>query len=152
MEIMPAQAWIALAALLLTGAVTLSGVAWMLSWKMSETDKNVRKDFAADLEKATNSLVRRIDSLERKTNEVAESAHRSVAATQSAAIQELQRVELYIRDELKKYVLKEDFRDDLATITKIVDSLGNRIETRMANIEEKLDEVKDLALRAAANS
>lgn len=137
------QVWIAFSALLFTGCCTLAGVAWMLSWKMSDADKAVRKDYAIDLAATNNELTRRIDSLERKMNEIAESAHRSIAASNNAAVQELQRVELYIRDELKKYVLKEDFRDDLATVTKIVDSLGNRLEERLGSMEKKMDDLRD---------
>lgn len=137
------QLWIAFSALLFTGCCTLAGVAWMLSWKMSDMDKSVRKDFAIDLTTALNERDRRTDSLERKMNEIAESAHRSIAASNNASIQEIQRVELFLRDTMAKYVLKEDFRDDLATVTKIVDSLGNRLEERLQSMERKMDELRD---------
>jgi len=137
------QVWIAFAGLLFTIGCTVGGTAWALSWRMSGMDKEARRDNQDALRDAVAERDRAIADLARKINEVAESLHRSVAAVDSAAIQNIQRVELFIRDQLKHYVLKEDFRDDLETITKIVDSLGNRIETRMGNMEKKLDDLRD---------
>lgn len=137
------QVWIAFAGLLFTIACTAVGTAWALSWRMSEMDKNTRRDMRDELRDAVIERDSRIATLERKINEVAESAHRATAGVDNASVQNIQRVELYIRDQLKHYVMKEDFRDDLETITKIVDSLGNRIETRMGNVEKKLDDLRD---------
>jgi len=137
------QVWIAFAGLLFTIGCTVGGTAWALSWRMSGMDKEARRDNQDALRDTVAERDRAIADLARKINEVAESLHRSVAAVDSAAIQNIQRVELFIRDQLKHYVLKEDFRDDLETITKIVDSLGNRIETRMGNMEKKLDDLRD---------
>lgn len=145
------QLWIAFAGLLFTIGCTVGGTAWALSWRMSGMDKENRRDCQDELRDAVAERDRAISDLARKMNEVTESMHRSIAAVDSASVQNLQRVELYIRDQLKFYVLKEDFRDDLETITKIVDSLGNRIEERMSNMEKKIDDVRDRIPASARN-
>jgi hypothetical protein len=138
-----AQIWIAFAGLLFTIGCTVGGTAWALSWRMSGMDKEVRRDTQDNLRDAVAERDKAITVLANQMNEIAASLQRSIAAVDNAAITNMQRVELYIRDELKKYVLKEDFREDLETITKIVDSLGNRIETRMANMEAKIDKLSE---------
>lgn len=124
--------WIAFGSLLFTIFCTSVGTAWALSWRISGIEKEIRKDHQID-----------ILNLERKINEVAESSHRAIGGASSAAIQNIQRVELYVRDQLHSYVLKEDFRDDLGTVTKIVDSLGNRLEERLGSMEKKMDDLRN---------
>lgn len=137
------QPWIAFAGLLFTIGCTVGGTAWALSWRMSGMDKEARRDSAEQLRDAVSERDKAINDLANRAREMGDSLNRSISAVDSAAIQNLQRVELFIRDQLKMYVLKEDFRDDLETITRIVDSLGNRIETRMGNMEKKIDDLRD---------
>ena len=137
------QLWVAFAGLLFTIGCTVGGTAWALSWRMSGMDKEARRDNAEQLRDAVAERDKAINDLANRTREMGDSLNRSISAVDSAAVQNIQRVELFIRDQLKLYVLKEDFRDDLETITRIVDSLGNRIETRMGNMEKKIDDLRD---------
>jgi len=147
-EHIPAQAWIAFFALLVTIFIAAGGVIWTLVWKLSDIQASLTKSVDEKIKEHVADRNRAITTLRTELIKSDETVRQNVAEVSHAVTSKIQQIELYIRDQLKEYVLKEDFRDDLETVTKIIDTLGNRIEKRLESFEEKLDRLEEYNLEA----
>lgn len=149
------QLWIALLALIVSILFSSGGIIWALVWKISDiraslneslnkeiSDEQKAREVALTLMKTTIDRIN-VDTM-REIAKVNDGCHAAAAEVSRAVTGKIQQIELYIRDE---YVNKQEFRDDLSTITKIVDTLGTRIERRMEGLEGKMDDMNKLILK-----
>lgn len=111
--------------------ITNAAVVDLIAKRKEEVDATIvqlRKDVWAELGKFRREFIVADDDV-----------RKAVAEVGNATRGKLQQVELYVRDE---YVSKADYREDLTTLMKIVDALGDRIEKRLQSFENKLDELQ----------
>lgn len=136
------QLWIAATGLLFTVSISAGTIIWRLAdvrALLVNEITSLRQEIEKEIAVNKLSTVQEHELLRRELHEVVDRRSREYGECVSAVRVKVTQVELWIRDQLAFYALKEDFQRGQDQVLEALKHLGETVDRRFGTMEEKLD-------------